>query len=83
MRYGSLIGILFLASVMQGKDVKVHQSGTLLQMDSVECGLAENSGKICRRDPGHRLGAQENPCTLMSGICGPVGQDDLQNSPTR
>jgi len=45
MRYGSLIGILFLASVMQGKDVKVHQSGTLLQMDSVECRLAENSGK--------------------------------------
>lgn len=36
MRYGSLIGILFLASVMQGKDVKVHQSGTLLQMDSAE-----------------------------------------------
>jgi hypothetical protein len=45
MRYGSLIGILFLASVMQGKDVKVQQSGTLLQMDSAECGLAENSGK--------------------------------------
>src|ERR1700704_878346 len=45
MRYASLIGILFLASVMQGKDVKGHQSGTLLQVDSVECGLAENSGK--------------------------------------
>ena len=23
----------------------MHQSGTLLQLDSVECGLAENSGK--------------------------------------
>jgi hypothetical protein len=41
----SLIGILFLASVVQGKDVKAHESGTLLQMESVECGLDENSGK--------------------------------------
>jgi hypothetical protein len=41
----SLIGILLFASVMQGKDVKVHESGTLLQMESVECGFDENSGK--------------------------------------
>jgi hypothetical protein len=34
----SLIAILFLASVMQGKDVKAHESGTLLQMESVQCG---------------------------------------------
>lgn len=45
MKCRSLIGILFLASVVQGKDVKAHESGTLLQMESVECGLDENSGK--------------------------------------
>jgi hypothetical protein len=36
---------LFLASVMQGKDIKAHENGTLLQMQSVECGLDENSAK--------------------------------------
>lgn len=45
MNLRSLIGVLLFASVMQGKDVKVHQSGTLLQMDAVECGYDENSGK--------------------------------------
>ena len=45
MSHKSLIGILLFASVMQGKDVKVHESGTLLQMESVECGFDENSGK--------------------------------------
>ena len=36
----------FLAfSVAQAKEPKVHQSGTLLQMDSAECGVDENSGK--------------------------------------
>lgn len=45
MKYKSLIGIMFFASVMQGKDVKAHESGTLLQMESVQCGYDENSGK--------------------------------------
>ncbi|HEY6182511.1 MAG TPA: hypothetical protein VIW67_09710 [Terriglobales bacterium] len=27
------------------KDKRVHESGTLLRMDSVECGIDENSGK--------------------------------------
>lgn len=45
MKYRNLIGILCLASVMQAKDIKVHESGTLLQMESVECGYDENSGK--------------------------------------
>ncbi len=59
MKYRSLIGILFLASVVQGKDVKAHESGTLLQMESVECGLDENSaksfaGEILGTDSGHK-----------------------------
>lgn len=36
---------LVLASVAQAKEPKVHQTGTLLQMDSAECGVDENSGK--------------------------------------
>jgi len=36
---------VLLASLAQAKEPKVHHSGTLLQMDSVECGIDENSGK--------------------------------------
>ncbi len=39
-----MIAVL-LVSLAQAKEPKVHQSGTLLQMDSVECGVDENSGK--------------------------------------
>lgn len=45
MKYKSLIGIMLFASTMQGKDIKLHQSGTLLQMESVQCGFDENSAK--------------------------------------
>src|SRR5260221_5626714 len=45
VKYKSLIGIMLFASVMQGKDVKAHESGTLLQVESVQCGYGENSGK--------------------------------------
>ena len=45
MKCRGLIGILFLASVAQAKDIKAHESGTLLQMESVQCGYDENSGK--------------------------------------
>ena len=39
-----LIAIL-CTSFAQAKEPKAHQSGTLLQMDSAECGVDENSGK--------------------------------------
>jgi hypothetical protein len=45
VKHKSLIGIMLFASVMQGKDIKAHESGTLLEMESVQCGLDENSGK--------------------------------------
>jgi hypothetical protein len=45
VKYKSLIGIMLCASAMQGKDIKAHESGTLLQMESVQCGFDENSGK--------------------------------------
>ena len=45
MRSGMFIAVMLLASIAQAKDPKPHQSGTLLQMDSAECGVDENSGK--------------------------------------
>ncbi len=45
MKTRILMIALVLASVAQAKEPKVHQSGTLLQMDSAECGVDENSGK--------------------------------------
>ena len=39
------IAAIFFASLAQAKEPKHHQTGTLLQMDSAECGVDENSGK--------------------------------------
>src|SRR6476469_275177 len=36
---------VLLVSFAQAKEPKAHQSGTLLQIDSAECGVDENSGK--------------------------------------
>ncbi len=40
-----VLTLLFGTSLGQAKDQKARESGTLLQMDSVECGVDENSGK--------------------------------------
>ena len=40
-----ILVILLLMSVAYAKEPKHYQSGTLLQMDSAECGFDENSGK--------------------------------------
>ena len=45
MKSKILITAILFASLAQAKEPKVHQSGTLLQMDSAECGVDENSGK--------------------------------------
>jgi hypothetical protein len=45
MKTRILIAAIMLASVAQAKQPKPHQTGTLLQMDSAECGVDENSGK--------------------------------------
>ena len=45
MKTRILITAILFASFAQAKEPKVHQSGTLLQMDSAECGVDENSGK--------------------------------------
>lgn len=45
MRSRILIAALLLSGVAYAKEPRHYQSGTLLQMDSVECGFDENSGK--------------------------------------
>ena len=45
MKTRILMIALVLTCVAQAKEPKVHQSGTLLQMGSAECGVDENSGK--------------------------------------
>lgn len=45
MKSKTFIAMILLASLAQAKEPKTHQSGTLLQMDSAECGVDENSGK--------------------------------------
>src|SRR6202163_3869045 len=45
MKITLLTAAILLTSLAQAKEPKVHHSGTLLQMDSVECGVDENSGK--------------------------------------
>jgi hypothetical protein len=39
------MGAMLLVSVAYAKEPKPHHSGKLLQMESVACGLDENSGK--------------------------------------
>ena len=45
MKTKILMAAIMLASFAQAKEPKHHQTGTLLQMDSTECGVDENSGK--------------------------------------
>lgn len=40
-----LMLVVLCGSLAQAKERPAHQSGTLLQMDSVECGADQNSGK--------------------------------------
>ena len=39
------LAAILVASLAQAKEPKHYQTGTLLQMDSAECGVDENSGK--------------------------------------
>jgi hypothetical protein len=45
MRSRIFIAAILLASWAQAKEPKRYQAGILLQMDSAECGVDENSGK--------------------------------------
>jgi len=45
MRSRFVLAIVLLASMAYAKDAQPRQSGKLLQMESVACGVDENSGK--------------------------------------
>jgi hypothetical protein len=45
MKSRIILGVVLVASVAYAKDVRPRQSGKLLQMESVACGVDENSGK--------------------------------------
>src|SRR6202049_2152773 len=45
MKFKTLIAGILFVSLAQAKKPKHNQVGTLLQMDSAECGVDENSGK--------------------------------------
>ena len=45
MKNKIFVAAILVASLAQAKEPKHHQTGTLLQMDSAECGVDENSGK--------------------------------------
>ncbi len=45
IRFRIFVFAILLTSLAQGKEPKHSQSGTLLQMDSAECGVDENSGQ--------------------------------------
>jgi hypothetical protein len=45
MRSTILMSVILLASLAQAKEPRHYQTATLLQMDSAECGVDENSGK--------------------------------------
>jgi hypothetical protein len=60
MRYQSLIlASILLASTAYAKEPRAYQSGNLLQMDSVKCGVDEKDGKsfageMIGTDSGHK-----------------------------
>ena len=60
MRYKSLVlASLFLAATAYAREPKPYQSGKLLQMDSVQCGVDEKdaksfTGEMIGADSGHK-----------------------------
>jgi hypothetical protein len=45
MRLNLVVTVILLAGVALARDAKHYESGTLLNMDSADCGVDENSGK--------------------------------------
>ena len=58
--------ILGLASAAYAKDPKVYQSGKLLQMDSVQCGVAEKDAKSFA---GEMLGTDSGSKKTQELLC--------------
>jgi hypothetical protein len=60
MRHSSLVlATIFLATIAYAKEPKAYQSGKLVQMDSVKCGVDEKdaksfTGEMIGTDSGHK-----------------------------
>lgn len=59
MKWTVVVALLFVATSGFGKDPVFHQQGTITNMDAVECGVDENSGKsfageVLGTDSGHK-----------------------------
>ena len=59
MKPKAILTVVLLASMVYAREPKHYQTGTLLQMESVECGIDENSGKsftgeVLGTDSGHK-----------------------------
>ena len=72
MKSKIVIAAILFASLAQAKEPKAHQNGTLLQMDSAECGVDENTGKsVVGELVGTDCGTQERrtPCCVRNTSC--------------
>ena len=60
----ALLAALLLVAAVQAKEPKRYQSGQLLQMDSVQCGIDEKDGKTIT---GEMLGTDSGRCRAQRG----------------
>jgi hypothetical protein len=61
-----LCAVLAVASAAYAKDPKAYQTGKLLQMDSVSCGMAEKDGKSLA---GEMLGTDSGSKKTQEVLC--------------
>jgi len=66
MRFKLLVCILLLSSIALAKEPKHFQKGKLLQMDSVACGVDEDSGKSFA---GEMLGSDSSHKKTHEIVC--------------
>jgi hypothetical protein len=66
MRLRSVLAILLLAALASAKEPKHYQSGKLLKMESVKCGMDEKSGKSIA---GEMLGTDSSHLKTRELLC--------------
>jgi hypothetical protein len=66
MRLRSVLAILLLAALASAKEPKHYQSGKLLKMESVKCGMDEKNGKSIA---GEMLGTDSSHLKTRELLC--------------
>ena len=82
MRYKWVLTTILLAAVAHAKEPQRYETGELLQMDSVECGVDENSGKsfageVLGTDSAHK----KTHALTLPGVSAADRSRDLSHSP--